>query len=726
MESKYYENSSADSEDSVDEISEDAESKDGNDDDSADDEEILRLARERFTLSSIAENEIRKEALDDLEFRAGRQWPDDVKMARVIDNRPCLVINRIPQFIRQITNDQRQNRPAIKVSPIDDMGDVETAEILQGMIRHIEYNSNAEIAYDTAFEGAVTKSFGFFRVITDYVDPMSFDQEILIKRIRNAFSVYMDCNSKEPDGSDANWAFIFEDTSKEEFKAQYKDSELANSNEWRSIGDQTPGWIQETTVRVAEYFYKEYKTITLALLSNGYTVDKAKLTPEILAEAKIVRERQAQIPVIKWCKINGHEILEKTEWLGQWIPIIPVIGDELDINGKRVLEGIVRHAKDSQRMYNYWASTETETIALSPRAPWIVAEGQIPVEYESQWKTANSKNHAFLPYKTTSVNGQLAPAPQRNVFEPPVQAITQARGLAADDMKATTGVYDSALGNSANDVSGVAIQRRNHQSQTSNFHFIDNLSRSLRHAGRIIVDLIPKIYDTERAVRILGEDGQQEIVQLNKMFLKNGKNQLINISAGKYDVTVDTGPSYATKRQEAVASMLDLTRSYPQAAKFAGDLMIRNMDWPGAQQIADRLKKTLPPGLQDDDKNEKPPLPAEVQAQMSQMGQMIDQLSQRLNQTTEIIKNKTMELQSKERIEALKAETELRRTMMIIQGKSAQTVFESEIEQLENRLELLGNNVPIAPPPTQNSSAPGPNLAVDHNLQQPTGGISPG
>lgn len=694
-------------------------------DESTSDEEILRLARERFLLAQEAEADIRKEALDDLEFRAGRQWPDDIKMQRVIDNRPCLVINRIPQFIRQITNDQRKNRPSIKVSPIDDKADVETAKILQGMIRHIEYNSSAELAYDTAFEGAVTKSFGFFRIITDYIDPMSFDQEILIKRIRNSFSVYMDVNSKEPDCSDANWGFIFEDIPNDEYKADYGDSKLASSNEWRSIGDQTPGWVQESTVRVAEYFYKEYKTITLALLSNGFTADKAKLTPEVLKEVQIVRERKAKIPVVKWCKINGHEILEKTDWLGKWIPIIPVVGDELDINGKRVLEGIVRHAKDPQRMYNYWASTETETIALAPKAPWIVAEGQVPPEYQAQWANANSKNHAYLPYKTTSVNGQLAPPPQRNVFEPPVQAISQARGLAADDMKATTGIYDASLGNQSNEQSGIAITRRNQQSETSNFHFIDNLSRALRHAGRILVDLIPKVYDTQRSVRILGENGDEEVVAINQMFDKDGKNKIHNLQAGLYDVTVETGPSYSTKRQEAVASMIDLTKVYPQVAQVAGDLMVRNMDWSGAQEIADRLKKTLPPGIADEPDKKQPPIPPQVQAQMQQMGQLIDKLTTELTQSTEAIKNKTYELQSKERIEMAKLDVELRRTMMIIQGKSAQTVFESEIEQLENRLQLLGVNQPMVEPPQQNPTlnGPGPQPAAAPNVQQPTGGM---
>lgn len=657
--------------------------------------EILRVARERFQLAVEAESKIRQDALDDLEFRAGHQWPDEVKNERERDARPCLTINRVPQFIRQITNDQRQNRPSIKVSPVDDKADVDTAKIHQGLIRHIEYNSNADIAYDTAFEGAVTKGFGFFRIITDYVNPMSFEQEILIKRIRNSFSVYLDPTSKEPDGSDANWGFVFEDVPKDDFKAEYKDAELSNMQDWKSIGDNSDGWITDGTVRIAEYFYKEFKQVDLVLLSNGEVLEKDKLPSTLPFGISIKSERTANVPVIKWCKINGIDVLEEREWPGRWIPIIPVYGDEIDINNERTLEGVVRHAKDSQRMYNYWASTETETITLAPKAPFIVAEGQITKEYEPLWKSANRKNHAYLPYKPTSLAGQPVGAPQRNVFEPPVQAITNARMQAADDLKATTGIYDSALGAQSREVSGVAIRGRQAQSQTSNFHFIDNLTRSMRHAGRVILDLIPKIYDTARVARIIGEDGEQQIVKINQVFEHQGQQKIYDLGAGKYDVTVETGPSYATKRQEALASMLDLTRSYPQITQFAGDLMVKNMDWPGASEIAERLKKTLPPGIADDKDDKKPQVPPEIQNQMAQMNQMIEQLTHHLNEANDKIKTKSIELESRERIEFAKIDADIKKEMAKLQGQAAILTYKEELADLSRRLQLLDINEPI-------------------------------
>lgn len=685
------------------------------------DEEILRIARERFDLSEEAESEIRIQAIDDLEFLSGNQWPEKIKNQRDQEDRPCLTINRMPQFVRQITNDQRQNRPSIKVNPVDDKADVETAKVYQGLIRHIENNSNADVAYDTAFAGAVSHGFGYFRVRTDYVSPTSFEQEILISQIKDSFRARLDPFHKSPDGSDSNWGFIDEDIAKDDFISQYPDSELAQSTEWESLGSQTEGWVSAHGVRVAEYFYKEFKKVTIVQLNTGESFQKDELPNPLPEGIEIVNERQSVIPVIKWCKLNGLEILEKTDWPGQWIPIIPVYGNELIVNGKRILEGVIRHAKDPQRMYNFWATSETETIALAPKAPFIIAEGQIPDEYKSHWETANTRTHAYLPYRQISLDGHPAPPPQRNAYEPPVQAITNARLQSSEDIKATTGMYDASLGNRSNESSGIAIQRRNLQAQTSNFHFVDNLTRSLRHAGRIIVDLIPKIYDTPRAQRIIGEEGEQEIIAINQIFEKKGEKVIYDLGAGKYDVTVETGPSFATKRQEALASMLDLTKAYPQVAQVAGDLMVKNMDWPGAQEIAERLKKTLAPGLADDDK-EKKPIPPEAQAQMQQMNQMIEQLTGQLTAVSEEMKNKKLELESRERIETMKIERDYKLELLKLQGQAANEMMFQEFADIDRRQAMLHMNEPI----DQEFNGQMPDQQMPDQQQQPTGGFPPG
>jgi hypothetical protein len=718
-----------------------------------DNEKILADAKTRFQLAEEAEHEIRAQALEDLKFAAGDQWDSQIVADRRTDGRPCLTINRIPQHIKQVTNDQRQNRPSIKVHPVDDQADVETAKVLSGLIRHIEYNSNADVAYDTAFESAVRAGRGYFRVLTDYVSPLSFEQEILIKRVRNPFSVFFDPFSSEPDGSDANFAFITEDLSREEYKRTYPDSKLAQSGEWESVGNNAPGWMGDKSCRVAEYFYRETRTATIVQLASGEVVEEkdlhalaehAAMTQGVSPDLTIVDRRETEVPVIRWCKLNGIEILSKTDWLGSFIPIIPVIGEELDIDGQRVLKGIVRDAKDPQRMLNYWKSAETEAIALAPRAPYLVAAGQLE-GFESQWETANRRNHAYLPYNVVDVNGTPVPPPQRQALEPAVQAITQAAMLAADDLKATTGIYDASLGNKSNETSGVAIQRRNNQAQTSNFHFVDNLTRSLRHAGRVIVEIIPKIYDTARTARIIGEDGTPKMVKLNQPTeSEGGKPVVYELSAGKYDVTVDVGPSYASKRQEAVVSMMEVTRAVPQLMQIAGDLLIKNMDWPGAQEIADRLKKTLPPNLADDQK--KQDIPPQVQAQMQQMGQMVDALTKQLHAAHDVLDQKKIELESKERIEFAKIQANVAIAELQAGSKEAIVLLNHQIGEIENRLQSalqfsqpigMGGMQPQGAPMQQPGQQPNPQDFAPQSVgapgadagqgaSDPTGGAAPG
>jgi hypothetical protein len=688
------------------------------------DEEILAVARKRFEIAEEAWSEIRQKALEDLEFLAGEQWHPNDKQQRLEDGRPILTINRLPQIMQQITNDQRQNRPSMKVSPVDDKADVEVAKILQGLLRHIQVNSNADVAYDTAFEGAVGPGFGFFRIRTDYCDHTSFDQEALIERIRDHFSVLLDPFSKEPDGSDANWGFIFEDVSKDDYEAANPGSKLNQENNWDTLASQAPTWVNGRSVRVAEYFYKEFVETEIVLLSDGKTYEIDKIPPNLEPGLQIMKRRKTMKPIIKWCKINGLEILEKTIFPGRFIPIIPVYGKEYFVNGKRIIEGMIRNAKDPQRMYNYWATAETEMIALAPKAPYIIAEGQIPPEYENQWKTANKKNHAFLPYKATSIAGIAVPPPQRNTYESPVQAITNARLQASEDMKATTGIYDAALGARSNETSGVAINSRKHQAQTSNFHFVDNLTRSLRHAGKILIEIIPVIYDATRAQRIIGDDGEQQMVVLNGLFKKpNGEQVITDLSIGKYDVVVETGPSFETRRQEAVASLLDFIQIYPAAAQFIGDLLAKNMDWPGASEISERLRKMIPPGIVED-KNQKP-IPPEVQAQIQQQMQLIQQLTEQLKQQNEIVNQKRMELESRERIELMKIERDYKLEILKMQGSAANSLMEREFQQIDRRESLLNIDQPINP--NQSFNGMGPDQAPPASEpQQPTGGLPPG
>ena len=652
----------------------------------SDDHEILEQIKIHFKADEEAWRDVRKDALEDWKFRAGEQWPEQIKKERDSDDRPCLVINKMPQYINQITNEQRQNRPAIKISPVDSFADVETAKVFQGIIKHIENSSNASVAYDNATDGAATGGLGYIRVTTDYCDEMSFDQEIQIKQVYDWASVYFDAASKEPDGSDANHAFVHQEMSKDEFKREYPDAKMSTMSDWTSIGD-SDGWISDNSCRVAEYFFRKHKKVKIYqiqdLSGQVFTLKKEEI-PKDKSTYKILNERETLDSEIHWVKTNGYEILEKTMWPGKWIPIIPVYGKSLMVDGKRILESVIRHAKDSQRMYNYFTSTESETVALAPKAPFIVAEGQVPKEFENIWKSANRKNIAYLPYKPISAGGQLVGAPQRNAYEAPIQAITAARLQSNDDIKATTGIYDASLGNKSNEQSGIAIARRNAQAQTSNFHFIDNLNRSIRHVGKILVDLIPKIYDTERALRIIGEDGTEEVVTVNTIF--DGKKKY-DLGAGKYDVIVETGPSYATKRQEAAAMMIEMVKAFPGFAQIAGDLVVGNMDWPGAKEMQTRIRKSLPPGLVEE--KEGADIPDEVKAKIGQMEQMIQQLSGSLTQATEALKQKKLETESKERIETLKVNAQLEIAKAQIESKEALAGFQQEMSTLNDDILLV-------------------------------------
>lgn len=656
------------------------------------DSEILKEAQARLKLAADAEAEARAEALDDLRFVSGEQWPDEIKHQRDTDGRPCLVVNRLPQFVAQVVNDARQNRAAIKVNPVDDKSDPETAELLQGLIRHIETTSNADTAYDQAMESAVIGGFGHWRILTDYADQESFDQEIRIEPIPNPFMVYWDPAAKFVDRSDARFCLIVADMPKSEFEAAYPDSESVSKANMDSIGDKAPGWAAGEMIRVAEYFRVSEEEYTLCLIQ---TDQGARVLPksEVPAGYPVEKTRTARRRKVNWYKVNGLEVLEKQELPGQWIPVVSVFGQELNIEGKKKLISLVRHAKDPQRMYNYWASAETEAIALAPKSPWIVAEGQLE-GYEQQWQASNVRNFTFLTYKPRTANGQPLPAPTRNVYEPAIQAISQARMMAADDMKATTGIYDSSLGNRSNETSGKAILARQKEGDIATFHFVDNLARAIRHTGRILIDLIPRIYDTARVVRILGEDGSVDTKPVNTPVVEQGIERIYDLTAGKYDVTVSVGPSYSTKRQEAAESMMALTQAYPPLMQVAGDLMVRNMDWPGADDMAERLKKTLPPQLQDGD-DEQPPIPPQVQAQMQALMQQHEQLTQALTTLQGELETKKVELDSRERIAELQEETKRLQIQANAQIEMAKLGSQEAVVQLQAELAAIKQSIDL-------------------------------
>lgn len=636
--------------------------------------DLLDTMRSRFSLAISAYSDSREDELDDLRFMAGSpdnnwQWPADVLATRgsvqgqTINARPCLTINKLPQHVRQVTNEQRQNRPTGKVIPADDRADVRVAEIFDGMVRHIQYISDADVAYDTACDNQVTYGEGFIRLLTEYVRDDSFDQDIKIGRIRNSFSVYMDPTIQDPCGADAKWCFITEDVTKEEYERLFPDAMPISSIQTQGVGDASLSqWLAEDTVRIAEYFFYEYSPATLNLYPGNVTAfDK---TPQDAALkqmfGKPLRSRQADRRKVKWVKTNGYEVLEERDWAGKWIPVVRVVGNEWEVDGQIHVSGLVRNAKDAQRMYNYWVSQEAEMLALAPKAPFIGYGGQFE-GYEMQWKTANTNNWPYLEVNPDATDGIGNPLPLPQRAAPPLAqtGLIQAKMGASDDIKATTGQYDSSLGATSNERSGRAILARERQGDTGTYHYVDNLARAVRHVTRQLVDLIPKIYDTERVARIVGLDGNVDMVKINPMQpepVKELRDQngiviekIYNPSVGVYDVMVTTGPGYMTKRQEALDAMSMLLQSNPQLWSVAGDLFIKNMDWPGAQEMAARFAKIIDPKVMEGE-DQSP----EMQAAKMQL----DMLTQELNQVVGMLQRVEQSMEAQElQIKAYEAET---------------------------------------------------------------------
>ena len=645
--------------------------------------DILATARTRLNMAIDALSESREDEIDDLRFYAGSpdnhwQWPADVLATRgavqgqTINARPCLTINKLPQHVRQVTNDQRQNRPSGKVIPADDHADIEVAEIFNGMVRHIEYISDADVAYDTACENQVSYGEGYIRILTEYCDNNTFDQDIKIGRVRNSFSVYMDPTIQDPTGADAKWCFVTEDISKDDYERMYPDSAPITTLQTLGVGDQNLSqWLTEDTIRIADYYYLDYDRATLNLYPGNVSAFNG--TPEDkqlrLMYGKPKKSRESDRVKIRYCKINGYEILEDREWAGKYIPIVRIVGNEFEVDGRLYVSGLVRNAKDAQRMYNYWVSQEAEMLALAPKAPFIGYGGQFE-GYENQWKTANTTNWPYLEVNPDVTDGQGGMLPLPSRAQPPMASsgLLQAKSGASEDIKSTTGQYNASLGMTSNERSGKAILARQREGDVGTYHYGDNLARGVRHITRQLVDLIPKIYDTQRVARIIGLDGETKMVKIDPSQQEPVKKitdpnnpaivieKIYNPNVGKYDVVVATGPGYATKRQEALEAMAQLLQGNPQLWSIAGDLFVKNMDWPGAQEMAQRFAKTIDPKLMED--NDKPPALQAAEQQIQQMGQEMEQMHQ-------MIKNvgKSIEVQEQERkdfeaqIKAFDAET---------------------------------------------------------------------
>ncbi|MEE9905540.1 MAG: hypothetical protein K4305_08980 [Chlorobium sp.] len=617
-------------------------------DDTSTTDDFLCVARDRYVTATTYWRDNYYNALEDLNFTYIEQWDQATKEAR--KDRPCLTLNKLPTFIDQVVGDIRQNRPSIKVHPVEadhrvgpqpagpqggpqggkvpnlaGTKDYSEAELRNGLIYNIWNMSDADSHTDTAAQHSVEGGFGFLRVLTAYSDDDTFDQDLLIKSIRNRFSVLFDpLATNEPDFSCANWCFISELMRRKEFNKRYPDAILGDMGD-QVLGEDWHLWYNEDMVRVAEYFYREPVKRKLLLLSSGETVWLDEIKPvldELQARGiEVRRERKVSTYKVMWSKITARSILEKpTEVPFRTIPVVPVLGKEVVIGNQVHYRGLIRYAKDAQKMHNYWLSSATERVALAPKQKFI-ADAKSVEGFESEWANANTSAKALLRYKARP--DVIPPAP---VAPPNMPAAELQLALAgSDEIKATTGLYDASMGNQGNETSGKAILARQRQGDRGTFAYIDNLSRALRRVGKLLIDSIPRVYDSERIVRLIFPDGKEDWVTINKTVIDQQTGQPVlvhDISAGKYDCTVSTGPSYQTMRLEAADSLMQFVQAVPAAGGVILDLVAKNMDWPGADEIAKRLKKILPSGtLSEQEMQEEgiePPQPSpEAQAAMA-------------------------------------------------------------------------------------------------------------
>jgi hypothetical protein len=585
----------------------------------------MKTMRTRYERCVTADQDNRGCGLEDFKFVTvpGNQWDELQKKKR--RGRPCYEFPMLRSHWRQITGDQKQARPQIKIRAVED-ADAKGAELRQGIIRNIEDQSKAAIAYDTAFEWSSAAGFGAWRVVTQYSEDDGWDQDIRIKEIPDALAtVWFDPDAKERDCRDAGFAFVEESISRDEFKERYP---KADPVDFESDANKTTygDWCGEQAVRIAEYWRKVPITQTICLLSDGRSVEKSECEAAAgeLAQQGItvVRERTIKTHKVVVSIVSGAEEVEGPfDWPGKRIPIIPVFGDRYFIDGRWVWSGMVRHAKDAARLVNYNITTGQEILAKQHKATPILTPKMLEGEGVKQlWDSSNSVDLPYLPHTPDP----LMPAGPHFLTPPPIHAaFAQFGQMSIDLLKSSTGIHDASLGAQSNETSGKAIIARQREGDTANYSYQDGLAYAIQSTGEVVLELLPYVYDTPRMVRVLGKDGGEDWQEINKA-LPDG-TVLNDLSAGKYDVSVSTGPSFSTQRAEFADLMLNMAQGNPALMQVAGDLVMGSLDFPKAEEVAERLKLMLPPPVQQALSADKK-LPPEVMQAMQHVEQQAQQL----------------------------------------------------------------------------------------------------
>jgi len=629
---------------------------------------LIKEARKRWTRCADADDEQRKRILEAKKFRAGDQWPSAIKIAREGGHalagvpaqppRPCLVVDRLSQPVRQTSNTIKNASFGFDVLPNGAGADKDTAEIYKGILRRVQNNSRGESPVEWAADGAIEGGIGWFRLRTDYVhqtwdgdpnDPEIYDQELVMERITNNLTVYVDPSAMRPTRSDAQFMFVIEDLDKDEFKRKYPKADVRGLEEFISTGDMK-GWVSEDTIRIAEYWRIEYTNRTFCRLKDGSVVEKVDGGPKYEKD-QIEQERIMRVPNVKCDKINAVESLEEYDWVGSRIPIIPILGEELNVDGKVILRGIIGPGMDAQRMVNYSYSGGIEIFALAPKNPVIAAAGQID-NYKQIWDTANLYNYSYLPYDPQSVSGDLVPPPsllQRDTSG--LSAAIMLMQTSEEAIKATTSTGDASLGNTnPNERSGRALEALQQQSDLANSNYPDNVRRALIYAAELMVEVIPKITRKGQILHIMGKDDETEQVMAGVPFkpgpngvpeqappditpeqakLKESLYKFYDLNNGRYAVTVSVGKATATRLKEGSAALSELIPHLPPPMQAVlTPEYIETLSFPNAHKMAELARNALPPELKPKEEGDQPQIPPEVQQQMQQMQAALQEAQQ--------------------------------------------------------------------------------------------------
>lgn len=661
-------------------------------------DKIIEEARQRYEYAVEAWSPIFEKMGDDLRFSDPTnlvQWPEKVRRERELDGRPCLTFDQVGQYVRQIINQARRNKPALKFLPVDDESDPELADILQGLARQTEYESKAEVAYITALDHATRGGLGFFRLITEEKQggDVVGQQCAKILRIVDPRSVKLDPDFTEADGSDAGWGFVEETYTRETFKKRWP---KANVVDWDSAG-----WFGKDHVRVCEYFRVVDATVN-RITANGkdYSEEEywqAAQEDPMMAPGIPNPKKQKRV---EWFKLSGEEILEQSEFPAEYVPIFPVLGNEEWTDGKRSLGGIVRPVRDSQVAYNFERNGEIEAVAIGPKAPWV-APAEAIEGYEDTWRNANKGNTAVLPYNSIDEQGNPINAPTRiNPVGVAAGWVTLAERSKAD-IQAGMGMFSASVGNNPNNQSGRAVLALQDKAEIGSFHYIDNLALSISHMGRVLTQVWPRIYDQAQIVRILGEDDDSRFVQVDPSMQRgyakgrapDGREVIIiNPGAGRYDARAVVGPAYSTRQTEAAAEISELVNGNPQMLALLGDVWVKMRNFPEADKISKRFKAMLPPQVQAAEKegDEQQELPPEVTQMMQQAGEEIQALRQQAQQMQEALQSEQMKYQAQQQIEMIRQQTALQIAEMNNDAKR-------DVEELKGMVQMLIQQ--MQPPP---------------------------